>query len=364
MDEVIADMKIEGSCADKVYEILLTCISAPTKVIDLLADVNGAEKAFRPYLVTMCIEEMRALGEEYNSEPEVIVEMPTVTYREGVSGLADHERLNIDRPISELDALFDDEMANYRLPIDWDVLTVIVDKQIKMEECMISIDLHSHPAFERREIQRSALDRHMKAMGRWKLEGRQSEHYQLTKVLKLANTRARDAAKEAGRMKKDPMISGLWDSWNGYKDECRAIVGFDTRYYGLLSSLAPFVPREQPHHIKREVRAKRIEWLKEVIKNHQEYKESFENKPITPYWVDREAAEELDDYKAHSLSLNRGEDYRDLHLMSKSRDEWMDVRNDSVQIQKTRVLHYHTSQVRDITQKYKEWNKAPSRIKI
>jgi hypothetical protein len=363
-------MKIESSCADKVYEILTTCISCPSEVIEMIAEVNGVDKdqrGKRSYLITMCIDEMRQLGEEYFSEPDHIIEMPWVTYREAAraSSLDSHERLNLDRTMDQLDALFDDEFAVHKVGIDWDVLAKVMEIQIKMEEVMRVIDYVTNPVFERRDIQRRALDRHMKSMNAWKAQGRSKEHYKRTQLLMKANTRARETAMAAGREDRDPFISSLWDQWNEYRDQCRSLVGWDTRYYGLLASIAPFVPSSQPHHIKREVRVSRAKWLSGGLERNKEHRRKQENQPITPYWITREADEVYDDYAAHSESLNRGEDMRDLHMEETVRNEWKDVNRDFVPVNTgMRVLHRHTSQVRNITERYRRWIAAPSRIKI
>jgi len=232
-------------------------------------------------------------------------------------GLEEHERLNImdfQDEREEWDELFDDLPSRLTAPMDKRTQVYILMLQTRMEQHLMIVDMHSSPAFHKRDVQRKFLDRHMKA---WIAAGspESDEHKEWTFKLKAANTRAREAAKAAGR-EKNETVARAWEAFNLLKEAAdRAMGTAKAAYYGFIAEVAPFVPKCLSRGDKLTMRKKRIEWLQATIMELEAELELEEVDHLAPNWITRDddQSRRYDDFMEHSYMLNRGEDLRDAH---------------------------------------------------
>lgn len=279
-----------------------------------------------------------------------------------MSGIQSHERLNtislndfmrMDKeedeyleperdeagPYDEMDG----EENFYRSPVDPDILIDLIRLQIKMEEVMINIKSYDSRALELRDTYRRVTDRHMKKLpwdGKW---------YKVKGLLQKWNTWCREVCKGLKDQPEDKALAPLWEEWNRLKDECDELVGFDKRYRGILSGIAPYIPgrRTVPDgHVMlwggkivpmselkgdrymryippaqsvgtiRELRVQRIKWLKEALAEKELERELELENEGNVNWVmhDDDKGRQVDSFEELSKSLNRGEDMRDNHV--------------------------------------------------
>lgn len=274
-------------------------------------------------------------------------------------GLDEDERLNIlewdDR--EEWDELFDDLPTRLNGPMDKQVQIAVLEYQILMEWCLLAVDRNTSPVFERRNAQRAALDRRMKA---WHKAGcpRDPAHKALTSKMMAVNTRLREAAKEAGREEAHPQVVKAWEDFKTLKEQMEKLMGTAKgAYYGYVADVAPFVPKGISGGEKYKMRHKRIKWLKAAILELETELELEDVDHLSPNWITRDDDESrrYDDFIEHSKMLNRGEDMRDAHC----REMW-DGRPDVHLKLVWRKRHWEVTRGEQaywdwLTQKYQAW---------
>jgi hypothetical protein len=323
--------------------------------VDNWSKLNKAQ--LRDALITYCIN--MCVSKE-GMDPRIQI-WPEVQYGEVAryQGLASHERLNLlpdgKDEHEEWDELFDDLPVRNGGPLDKPTLVIVLSLQASMEMALVTVDTYSDPAFDQRHVQRAALDRRMKALTKHGNGG--PEHYKLTQKMMAANSKARNAAKVAGREDPHPEVTQAWDHFNEIKEKMERLMGTDKRYYSYVTDIAPFVPKTKARDTRIKLRLQRIEWLKEAMDEVQAELDLMEKDGIPPNWVyrdDRES-EVYDDAWAHNASLNRGEDMAWDHVREERRQEMVGPLKLWVRQKKWEYTRGDQAYDEWLTKKYQAW---------
>ena len=368
-------MKINELCTTGCVSAIKEILEAETTKLRELAqendvpsqcELNGQE--VRDELIVYCIEQA-IKREGHDPRQEHCIDWFGVDYQGAaeLSGLEPHERLNTfstftgdnkdveylepERdPPEEWDEI-DIDLNWYKAPIEQDRLIKLIRLQIKMEETMVRIKSFDPPHQELRDTYRRVLDRHMK-----KKCVRDKQWYRTKDKLQAYNAWCREVCKKEAR--KNPVVEDLWNEGWALKERCDQVRGFDRRYIGIISGIAPFVPGKRPalpedhvmlwsgkiihkkdlrtnsymrflppaHSVAelRKIRDQRIQWLKETLADKEWLERQSLRDPLDPNWVirDDDTSRTYDSYHEHSVSLNRGEDLRDQHLLEEAHREY------------------------------------------
>jgi hypothetical protein len=341
-------MRVDKLDTDKGIRAIELCQEVSDEVLAKWCKENDVED--RDALILSILDHLCFLNQE---DPRVDNQTwPEYSYGDvaQLQGLASHERLNIlpdgKDEHEEWDELFYDEPTWNSGPLDKPTLVKILSLQASMEQALIDVSTYTNPVFETRHKQRAALDRRMKA---YKKNGDGGpEHYELTKKMMAANTRARNAAMAAGREDAHPRVVEAWESFNHHKELMEKEMGQNKqRYYSFVTNVAPFIPTNLSTDSKLTWKKKRIKWLMDAIDEVEAELAIEEEHGLNPNYIyrDDDKSRVYDDAWARDDSLNRGEDLAWDYL--KEREEQEET--------KLLKLYYKPKEISKGDQAYNEW---------